>query len=176
LKRLLNNKFWTKFDDWKKASVQYFKECVSFRDALRQKAEEESQMKTTALWEKEGLNSNFCQRIYTHVLLKTKPQPLNELDRGYLENLDTTEFVIIDNDLVVKGENTALAKGEPPCLERVSKAYWSLVADFTSSSEGKQIWELWQELGIMEKSLNAQAGAAYEEIIPNWFRYRELEI
>jgi len=176
LKRLLNNKFWTKFRDWKKVRGQYFAKCTSFLDAIHKKAEEETQMQTTECGEEKGLNDDLWQRIYTHVLLKTKPQPLNELDRGYLENLDTTEFVIIDNDLVVKGENTALAKGEPPCLERVSKAYWSLVADFTSSSEGKQIWELWQELGIMEKSLNAQAGAAYEEIILNWFRYRELEI
>jgi len=176
LKKLLNNKFWEKFNDWKKARVQCFKECVSFLGTVRQKAEEESQLKTTECWEKEGLDDTFWQRIYTHVLLKTKPQPLNELDRDCLKRLDTTEFVTKDNDLIVKGENSVLAKGEPFQLDRVSKAYWSLVAGFTSASEPKQIWALWQELDKTEKFLNAQAEAMYKEIVPNWFRYRELEI
>ncbi len=176
LKRLLDNKFWRKFNDWKKARVQYFKECESFLDTVHQKAEEETQMKTTEYGEKKGLNDVFWQRIYTHVLLKAKPQPLNELDRGYLKNLDTTEFVLMDNDLVVKQESSVLAKGEPFQLDRVSKAYWSLVTDFTSASEPKQIWALWQELDKTEKFLNAQAGAVYSEIVPNWVRYRELEI
>ena len=176
LKRLLDNKFWTKFRDWKKVRSQYFAKCTSFLDAVHQKAEEESQMKTTECGEEKGLNDVFWQRIYTHVLLKTKPQPLNELDRGYLKNLDKTEFVIRDNSLIAKGENTILAKGEPFQLDRVSKAYWNLVAGFTSASEPKQMWALWQELGTTEKFLNAQAGAVYEEILPNWFRYQELEI
>ena len=176
LKRLLNNKFWRKFNDWKKARVQCLKECVSFLDTVHQKAEEESQLKTTECWEEEGLEDTFWQRIYVHVLLKTKPQPLNEADRNYLERLDTTEFVIKDNDLIAKSENYVLAKGEPFQLDRVSKAYWSLVAGFTSASEPKQIWALWQELDKTEKFLNAQAEAMYKEIVPNWFRYRELEI
>jgi len=133
-------------------------------------------MKTTECWEEEDLEDTFWQRIYSHVLLKTKPQPLNELDRGYLKNLDTTEFVIKDNELIAKGQNYVLAKGEPFQLDRVSKAYWSLVAGFTSASEPKQIWALWQELDKTEKFLNAQAEAVYREIVPNWFRYRELEI
>jgi len=176
LKRFLNSKFWRKFNDWKKARVQCFKECVSFLDAVHQKAEEETRMQTTECWEEKGLNDAFWQRIYTHVLLKTKPQPLNVLDRGHLKNLDTTEFVVIDNDLVVKGENTVLAKGEPFQLDRVSKAYWNLVTEFTSASEPKQIWELWQELGITEKLLYKQLEAVSRELIPNWFRCRELEI
>ena len=176
LKRLLDNKFWTKFSDWKKVRGHYFRKCTSFLDTVHQKAEEEAQMQTTECWEEKGLNDALWQRIYAHVLLKTKPQPLDELDRGYLKNLDTTEFVIKHNNLIAKGEGSVLAKGELSHLECVSKAYWSLVAGFTSASEPKQIWELWRELGTTEKSLNTQAGAVYEEIIPNWFRYRELEI
>jgi len=174
LKRLLNNKFWGKFNNWKKLRVECFKECVSFLDAVHKKAEEESQMKTTECWEKEGLDDTLWQRIYTHVLLKTKPQPLNELDRGYLKNLDTTEFVIEDNDLIAKGEGCVLAKGEPFQLDCVSKAYWSLVADFTSATEPKQIWVLWQELDKTEKFLYEQLEAVSREITPNWFRYREI--
>jgi hypothetical protein len=175
LKGFLNNEFWGKFKDWRKARVQCFKECLSFLDAVRQKAEEASQMRTTALWEKEGLNDTFCQRIYTHVLLKTKPQPLNEPDRVYLKRLDTAEFTIKDNDLIVKGENFVLAKGEPFQLDYVSKAYWSLVAGFTLVSEPKQIWALWQDLDKTEKFLYKQLEAVSKEIIPNWFRYREIE-
>jgi hypothetical protein len=176
LKRLLDNKFWEKFNNWKKLGVEYFKECVSFLDDVRQKAEEESQMKTTEYWEKEGLNDTFWQRIYTHALLKTNPQPLNELDRGYFKRLDVSEFVIKDNDLIVEGENCVLAKGEPLQLACASKTYWSLVAGFTSASGPKQIWALWQEVNKTEKFLNAQAEAVYREIVPNWFRYREIEI
>lgn len=176
LKRFLNNKFQRTFNDWKKARVRYFKGCMSFLDAVRQKAEEESQLRTTKCWEKEGLNDTFWQRIYNHVLLKTKPQPLNELDSGYLKHLDAAEFVIKDGDLVVEGENCVLAKGEPFQLECVSKAYWDLVAGLISSSEPKQIWALWQELNKTEKFLYKQLEAVSREIIPNWFRYREVEI
>jgi hypothetical protein len=132
-------------------------------------------MKTTEYWEREGLNDTFWQRIYTHVLLKTNPQPLNELDRDYLKRLDVSELVIKDNDLIVEGENCVLVKGEPFQLERVSEAYWSLVAAFTSASGPKQIWALWQEVNKTEKLLNVQAEAVYREIVPNWFRYREIE-
>ena len=176
LKKLLNNKFWTKFDDWKKARVQYFKECVSFRDAVRQKVEQESQMKTTECWEKEGLHDTFWQRIYTHIFLKTEPRALDRLDKDYLQRLETTEFIVEANCLIVKGKNCILAEGEPFQLDRVSEAYWSLVAGFTSASGPKQIWALWQELDKTEKFLNAQAEAVYREIVPNWFGYRELEI
>jgi len=176
LKKLLNNNFWTKFDDWKKTRVQYLKECVSFRDAVRQKVEQESQMKTTECWEKEGLHDTFWQRIYTHIFLKTEPRALDRLDKDYLQRLETTEFTVEANCLIVKGENCILAEGEPSQLDRVSEAYWSLVAGFTSASGPKQIWALWQELDKTEKFLNAQAEAVYKEIVPNWFRYRELEI
>lgn len=176
LKRFLNSKFWRKFDDWKKARVQYFKECVSFLDAVRQKGEEESQMKTTECWEKEGLHNTFWQRIYTHMFLKTEPRPLNRLDKDYLQRLETAEFIVEANCLIVKGENCILAEGEPFQLDRVSEAYWSLIAGFASASGPKQIWALWQELDKTEKLLNAQAEAVYREIIPNWFRYREVEI
>lgn len=176
LKRLLGNEFCGKFNDWKKVRGQYFGKCISFLDTVRQNAERESQMKTTEYGEEWGLNDVFWQRIYSHVLLKTKLQPLNELDKGYLKNLDRTEFVIMGNDLVVKSESTVLVKGEPSQLDRVSKAYWSLVAGFTSTSEPRQIWALWQELGTIEKSLNTQAGAVYDEIISKWFRYRDTVV
>lgn len=176
LKRFINSKFWREFNNWKKTRVQYFKECISFHDAVRQKAEEKSRLKTTECWEKEGLNDTFWQRIYDHVLLKTKPQPLNGLDGDYLKRLDIAEFVIEDNDLIVKGEKYVLAKGEALQLEHVRKAYWDVVAGLTSSSEPKQIWALWQKLNKTEKFLYKQLEAVSRQIIPNWFRYRELEI
>jgi len=170
LRKSLDNKFWRKFADWKKARGQYYERYNSFLDAVRQRAEEESQMKITDSWEEGGLSERFRHRICMHVIWKTNPKSLSELaDEFCVQRLSLGEMQLkVEGNRLMAGGDF-LANGEAVDLNRASKAYWSLVTQFTSV--GEQIWELWQELDKTERFLKAQA----EAVLPKRFRYRGLE-